>query len=152
MGVVGHGRWRLAGQCGELCTQRGVGCQHPVIAVTVQARGRDQCGQPLDQFQGREAQFGTPIGLGLIEAIDELVVTELLEPLQGEGRAGTITQQALQAGVVLAFDPDRGIDREASTMVPAGHLVGIVLPEITGAGEPAQHASAHLLLDCGEIL
>jgi hypothetical protein len=87
-----------------------------------------------------------------VDDVDTGLVLKLLEPLQGEGRAGTITQQALQAGVVLAFDPDRGIDREASTMVPPGHLVGIVPPEMTGAGEPAQHPSAHLLLRRGEVL
>ena len=32
-------------------------------------------------------QLGARIGLGPGEAIDELVVGELLEPLQGEGRA-----------------------------------------------------------------
>ena len=68
----------------------GIGCQHPVIAVAVQTRGRDQRGQPLDQFHRREAQLGAPIGLGLGQAIDELVVGELLEPLQCEGRASAI--------------------------------------------------------------
>jgi hypothetical protein len=53
--------------------------------VAVQARGRDQRGQTLDQFQGREAQLGAPIGLGPGDAIDELVVGELLEPLQRKG-------------------------------------------------------------------
>jgi hypothetical protein len=53
--------------------------------VAVQARRRDQCGQTLDQFQGREAQLGAPIGQRLGEAIDELVLAELLEALQGEG-------------------------------------------------------------------
>lgn len=59
-----------------------VGCQHPVLAVTVGARGRDQRGQTLEQFQGREAQLRGAIGLRPGEAIDELVVGELLEPLQ----------------------------------------------------------------------
>jgi hypothetical protein len=61
-----------------------------VIAVAVQARGRDQRGQPLDQLQGCEVQLRAPVGLGLGEAIDELVVGELLEPLQGKGRARAI--------------------------------------------------------------
>ena len=34
-------------------------CPHGTrIAVAVQARGRDQCGQPVDQFHRREAQLG----------------------------------------------------------------------------------------------
>ena len=63
---------------------------HPVIMVAVQARGRDQRGQPLDELQGREAQLRAAIGLGLGKTIDELLVTDLLEALQREGRAGTI--------------------------------------------------------------
>jgi hypothetical protein len=38
-----------------------------VIAVAVQAWGRDQCGQALDQLQGRKPQLGAPIGQRLGE-------------------------------------------------------------------------------------
>ena len=61
-----------------------------MIAVAVQARGRDQRSRTVAEFQRREAQLGAPIGLGPGEAIDELVVGELLEALQGEGRASAI--------------------------------------------------------------
>ncbi len=44
-------------------------------------------GHPNLPGTGREPQLGARIGLGPGEAIDELVVGELLEPLQGEGRA-----------------------------------------------------------------
>ena len=54
-------------------------------AVAVQTRGWDQRGQALDQLQGRKPQLGAPIGQRLGEAIDELVLAELLDPLQGEG-------------------------------------------------------------------
>jgi hypothetical protein len=36
-------------------------------------------------------------------------------------------------------------------VAPAGHVARIGLLEMTGAGEPAQHASAHLLLHRGEV-
>ena len=36
-------------------------------------------------------------------------------------------------------------------MVPAGHVARIGLVEMTGAGKPAQHPSAHLLLHRGEV-
>jgi hypothetical protein len=125
--------------------------QHPVIAVAVQVRGRDQCGQTLDQFQGTEAQLGAPVGLGLGQAIDQLVVAELFEPLQRKRRARAVAQQTLQAGAVGAFDPDRGIQREAPAVVPACHGARIGVVEMADAGEPAQHALAHLLLHRGEV-
>jgi len=53
-------------------------------------RGRDQCGQALDQFQWGQAQLRAAIGQRLVEAIDELLVAALFEPLQREGRAGAI--------------------------------------------------------------
>jgi len=46
--------------------------------------------QTLDQLQSREGQRGAPIGLGLRRAIADLVVAELFEPLQGEGRARAV--------------------------------------------------------------
>jgi hypothetical protein len=122
-----------------------------MIAVAVEARRREQRGQPLDQFQGREPQLGATIGLGLGETIDELLVAKLLEPLQGEGWARAVAQQPLQAGAVGAYDPDRSIQREASAVVPAGHLARIGGIERAGAGKPAQHAGAHLLVHCGAV-
>ena len=122
-----------------------------MVAQAVQARRRDQRGQPVEQFERREAQLGAPIGLGLGEAIDEPVVADLLEPLQRKRRAGAIAQQPFQPGAVGAFDAHRGIQGEAPAVVPAGHVARIGWVERTGAGEPAQHASAHLLLHRGEV-
>jgi len=70
--------------------------------VAVQARGRDQHGQPLEQFQRRQPQSRAAIGLGLGEAIDELVVTDLLEALQREGRARTCCCTAARSSGVSA--------------------------------------------------
>jgi hypothetical protein len=107
----GAGESGVAGRARAVSLKRAAASsQHAVIAVAVQAWGRDQCGQTLDQFQGREAQLGAPIGLGLGEAIDELVVGELLEPLQREGRASTIAQQPLQPGPIRPRDAHRGIE------------------------------------------
>jgi hypothetical protein len=61
-----------------------------VIAVAMNARGRDWCGQALEQFQRCQAQLRAAIGLRLVEAIDELLVAGLFEPLQREGRASAI--------------------------------------------------------------
>jgi len=70
--------------------------------VAVQARGRDQRGQPLDEFQRRQPQSRAAIGLGLGKAIDELVVTDLLEALQREGRARTCCCTAARSSGVSA--------------------------------------------------
>jgi len=36
-------------------------------------------------------------------------------------------------------------------VVPAGHAARIGVIQMAGTGDPAQHASAHLLLYCGEV-
>lgn len=81
--------------------------QHPVIAVAVQARGRDQRGQTLDQLQRCQPQLGTPIGLRLIEAIDERILAELLEALQRQRAAARNSAAAVPGRRVGAFDADR---------------------------------------------
>jgi hypothetical protein len=43
-----------------------------------------------------------------------LVVAELLQALQREGRARTVAQQPFQPGAVVAFDAHRGIQRKRS--------------------------------------
>jgi hypothetical protein len=47
---------------------------------------------------------------------------------------------------------NRGIQREAPAVVPAGHVARIGWVERAGAGEPARHAPTHLLLHRGEVL
>jgi hypothetical protein len=39
-------------------------------------------------------------------------LTDGLQPLQGERRAGTVTQEPLEPGPVIGLDSDRGIDRK----------------------------------------
>jgi hypothetical protein len=87
--------------------------QHRVIAVAVDARGRDQR-QALGRFQGHMPQLGAPIKLRLVEAIDERIVGHLFEALQGKVRPRAIAQQPFQAGAVGAFDADRSIQRKRS--------------------------------------
>jgi hypothetical protein len=68
----------------------------------------------LDQFQRCQAQLRAAIGLGFRQAIDELIVADLLEPLQRKRRPRAIAQQPLQAGAVGALDAHRSIQRKRS--------------------------------------
>jgi hypothetical protein len=62
----------------------------------------EQCGQPLDQLQERQAEVRDTIGLGIREAIDELAVGKLLKPLH--------------AGAVGSRDARRTIGRHDHAM------------------------------------
>ena len=105
-GEAGHGRRGLPSQCSDLRAQRGVRSEHPAIAVAVQARGRDQRGLTSNQLQGCEVERRAAIGLGFGQAIHDLIVADLLEALQREGRPSSIAQQPFSPGAIGAFDAD----------------------------------------------
>jgi len=109
--------------------------QRPVRAVVVQARVRDRCGQTLDQLRRGQPQLGAPIGLRLVEPIDERILAELLEALQRNERPRAMAQQPFQGSAFGAFDADRSIqpkrsDREVSSRLT---LASLALSEAAGA-------------------
>ncbi len=61
------------------------------------------------------------------EPIDDALATRCavpvsLEPFEGEGRTGTVAQEAFEPGTVTGRDMDRGIDAEPSPV--AGTWLG----------------------------
>ncbi len=58
-----------------------------------------------------------------------------LEPFEGEGRTGTVTQESFEPGTVTGRDVDRGIDAEPAGGLPSEHVVGDVAFEQTLAVE-----------------
>lgn len=66
-----------------------------MIAVAADAQGRNERGQPLDEFQGGDAHLRAASGPRLGQTI-ELVVTALLEALQGEAWSRLIAQHHTQ--------------------------------------------------------
>ena len=67
-----RGWFGRASQRAHLDTIRSVGRQHRAVAMAVQARWGNQRGQPVEQFQRREAKRSAPIEPRLGQAIDEL--------------------------------------------------------------------------------
>jgi hypothetical protein len=58
---------------------------------------------------------------------DDLVLVDLLEPLEGERRARAVAPQPLQTGPVVLADAHRGIEREAAVVPgePVASVVGV---------------------------
>ncbi len=70
------------------------------------------------------------------ETIDDALATRCtvpvsLEPFEGEGRTGTVTQESFEPGTVTGRDVDRGIDAEPAGSLPSEHVVGDVAFEQT---------------------
>jgi hypothetical protein len=108
------------------------------------ARRRDQRGDALDELQGREEELGTSVGTRLWQVVDQPVPIQLLDPLRGERRSGTITQQPHEPAPVMRFDARGCIQGESAAVVPLFHVPALVLVQDPAPYESAQDAAADL--------
>ena len=60
-----------------------------------------------------------------------------MESLESEGRPGTVADQALEAGSVMALDTDAGVEAKTTTVIPGEHILGFVGLEEAVAPEPS---------------
>jgi len=116
-----------------------MGCQDTVIAVAVHAGWGHEGDEALKQLQRREDDLGAPVGPtfggcpGFGEAVEEARVGggqgsdagEGMKALEGEGRPGTVAQEALDAGTVVALDADGSVDAEPTGSLPREHAAGV---------------------------
>jgi len=131
-------------QGGERGPQGRVRCQHPVVAMPMLARRRDQRGDALDELQGREVELGTSVGTRLWQVVDQPVPIQLLDPLRGERRSGTITQQPLEPAPVMRFDARGCIQGESAAVLPLFPVPAILLVQYPAPHEGPQDAAADL--------
>ena len=75
---------------------------HPLVANGDSATGRDERGEPVD-VPGREAQRRRS-AYGFGQALDELVVADLLRAVEGKGRARPMARRPLQPSALGAAD------------------------------------------------
>ena len=64
-----------------------------------------------------------------------------MEPLQGEGRPGTVPNEPFHACTVVALDPDRSVDAEPTGSLPAQHAVSVGFVEEALAPKVPEHAA-----------
>ena len=82
-----------------------------VVTVAVHARWGHEGDEALEELEGRKDDLGAPAGGGFGKAVEEARVgggeggdaSEGVEALEGEGRAGTVAQEALEAGTVVTL-------------------------------------------------
>jgi hypothetical protein len=66
-----------------------------------------------------------------------------VEPVEREGRPGTVSDEALEAVAVVPLDADRGVDAEPTRTLPGEHVGGSGLVEEIVAAEVAEDAPLH---------
>jgi hypothetical protein len=128
-------RWRRRGRrlarAGETDDDRaetGVGPEDAMEADEVPARRRQEGGEALHQLGGGEDEGRGTRVRGPAEAVGVAAVIETGETLLGEGPAGTVAAEALEAVPVGLGDEGVGVEREA---VDDGEAT-VVLPRLHG--------------------
>ena len=112
-------------------------------AQWIEARRRHQRGEPVEQFERGQGEFGLAGGLGPGQAVaDGLVGAVPAEPLADEGGSGAVAQQPFEAGAVLGLDAHGGVQREAAAVTPAGEVGGDLRGEGAVADGEPQHPAA----------
>jgi len=118
-----------------------------VIPIPVDAGGRNEGSQPFEKLKGREQDLGTTVWCRLGEPVQQPGLARAegrdsvgrMEPLEGERRPGTVSDEPFHALTVITRDADGGIDAEPTGSLPSEHAVGFV-KEALGA-EVAEHAA-----------
>ena len=90
-----------------------------MVAVAVEARGWNEAGQAVKQFEGREGKLVATVHIGLGESVDQAGLRrgERLEsgggvkPLQSERPPGAVPDEPLETRPVLSLDADGAIHR-----------------------------------------
>jgi hypothetical protein len=77
-------------------------------------------GETIQELEGREAERGAAREIRGREDVEHLVgaATDEVKPLESEGRSGTVADQALEAGSVVALDTDAGVEAKTTTVIP----------------------------------
>ena len=70
-----------------------------------------------------------------------------MESLESEGRPGTVADQALEAGSVMALDTDAGVEAKTTTVIPGEHILGFVGLEEAVAPKMAEDSFADRVLE-----
>ncbi len=84
--------------------------------------------------------------------MDQVFGVDFTQTLQREGGARAVAQQPFQTLAVSAFDAHAGVEREATTVLPVRHRLGVFRLEHTASGQRAQQTAADLGMDFVEPL
>jgi hypothetical protein len=137
-----------------------MGREDTVVAVAVHAGRRHEGNEALQELERREDELGAPIGGGFGKPIQKVRVggrqggdaSQGMESLEREGWAGTVAQEALEAGAVVTLDAHGSVDAEATGSLPGEHVEGVELVEQPVGAEVPKHATLNDALEPGPVL
>ena len=123
-----------------------------MIAVAMDAWRSNEQSEPLEELERSEREGRGTIRCGMGKTIDDVLASRRtvpgsLDPFEGEGRTGTVTQASFEPGTVTGRDVDRGIDAEPTEGLPGEHVIGDVAFEQSLAMEVPEYPVAHGVLE-----
>ena len=82
-----------------------------MIAMTVDAWRSNEQSEPLEELEGSERESRGTVRCRMGETIDDALASRRtvpgsLEPFEGEGRTGTVAQEAFEPSTVTGRDVD----------------------------------------------
>jgi hypothetical protein len=118
-----------------------LGGEDPVVTVTVDAGGRENLGQAVQELEGREAQGGAAGEVGLWEEVEDLVgaVGDKVEAVEGEGRPSAVADERFQSGAVGGLHTDAGVQAAPTALIPGQHVLGLFELQQAVAAKVAEH-------------
>ena len=75
-----------------------------MVSYQIEPWGRNECGQLLEQFVGREHEVGSPVGPGNLEGEGKAFVVGYAQSSCRQGRAGDLAAQLLEPLPVIGGD------------------------------------------------
>ncbi len=90
----------------DLIPELGIGSQHPVIAVAMDAWRVNEQGKSLEELEGGERESRGTVRCGMGETIDDALdsgrtVPGGFEPFEGEGRTSTVAKETFEQAVAV---------------------------------------------------
>lgn len=113
---------------------------------------RDQRGEAVQQFEGRQDLADAPAGSRLGALVDEMLGIDLPQPVLRKGRAGAVAQQALPPLPVVSFDAHPGVERETAAVLAAAQGFALGLIEQAASNEKADDPFAQRRLQSRQRL
>ena len=148
-GILDGGGIVLVGPSRDQGAQGGIGSERPMVAVAMNPGWGKDGGETIQELEGREAVRGAAREIRGREDVEHLVgaADDEVEAVEGEGRPGTVADQALEAGSVVALDTDAGVEAKTTTVIPAEHILGFVGFEEAMATKKAEDSFAYRVLE-----
>jgi hypothetical protein len=120
-----------------------------VVTVTVDSGWGKDGGEAVQELESREAEGGTPGGIGLGEQIENLIGTasDEMETVESKGRPGTVPDESFQPFPIGSLDTDACVQAEPTAVIPGEHILGVMGFEETVATEMPQDPGTDGMLE-----